>query len=534
MPLFASSQDFQVLKQHNKVIFAKIEILTKDMQTIDDIKGAVIDGSFSIDAESDIRRTLNITIAVTDSSFNISDSSKIWYDKFVKISTGYLDNVTEEILWYKNGVYVLSDGGYDWSATTSTLSLSCLDLAAWCDGTRNGYVRGLVTKIEEGEKIRNVLIKLITQEAGLSRYRIDTYHRSVPDGYEDIIAEFDEIPYDMEFDIDESVWGKITQIRDLYPGWEAFFDIDGTFVFQAIPTCAEDEVVLTSDILKDVVQSEPMSISFTEIYNVSDVYGQCIEADRFADKCTVSGNVYNMTMTDDPDFDGNDISLNTKIQVIVSGDSLDGQKITFNGSKQYPILYESGEPIKASTMKNDKTYVLKYRAERDGAERKNERMLFLGEPQVHAICKEVAFKLTDEQKEYDRKEYENCENIKYIYNPDSPFAITEMWSESHKNDIRHPLSGGEYENIYSAELALQRAEYETWLSTRLEEQTEFPMIAVPWLDVNQKIEYTSMRTGETKQYITKSISCQIMTGVMQVQAIQFYPLYPFIITQNNI
>ena len=74
MPLFASSQDFQVLKQHNKVIFAKIEILTKDMQTIDDIKGAVIDGSFSIDAESDIRRTLNITIAVTDSSFNISDS----------------------------------------------------------------------------------------------------------------------------------------------------------------------------------------------------------------------------------------------------------------------------------------------------------------------------------------------------------------------------------------------------------------------------------------------------------------------------
>ena len=104
-----------------------------------------------------------------------------------------------------------------------------------------------------------------------------------------------------------------------------------------------------------------------------------------------------------------------------------------------------------------------------------------------------------------------------------------MWSEENKNDIRQPLSGGEFENIYSSELAQQRAEYEVWKSTRLQEQTEFTMITVPFLDVNQKIEFTSLRTGVKKQYITKSISGDLMSGIMSVNAIKFYPLYPFII-----
>ena len=37
------------------------------------------------------------------------------------------------------------------------------------------------------------------------KYRIDKYHRSVPDGYEETIAEFDEIPYDLEFDVNTSI-----------------------------------------------------------------------------------------------------------------------------------------------------------------------------------------------------------------------------------------------------------------------------------------------------------------------------------------
>lgn len=97
--------------------------------------------------------------------------------------------------------------------------------------------------------------------------------------------------------------------------------------------------------------------------------------------------------------------------------------------------------------------------------------------------------------------------------------------------IKRRDPGGNWITLFQIEIneLEQRAEYEVWKSTRLQEQTEFTMITVPFLDVNQKIEFTSLRTGVKKQYITKSISGDLMSGIMSVSAIKFYPLYPFII-----
>lgn len=373
-------------------------------------------------------------------------------------------------------------------------------------------MRGLTTKIEEGSSIRGALISLITQEAGFKKYRIDTYHRSVPDGYEETIAEFDEIPYDMEFDVNTSIWEKVVEIRDLYPGWEAFFDVDGTFVFQGIPTCEFDEPVITAEQLAPLVQGEPCTLTFTEVANVTDLYGQNIEPDRYSDKCTVSGDTYKMTIEDE-NFDGNNLVLNTKFQVSVSAASLKGQKMSFNNGPSYPIVYEGNIPISAGDMRPETQYIVKY---------KKGRFYFYGECQVHAICKEVAFTPTAEQIAED-KVYESCNNIKYRVIPDSPFAIKEMW----KDEIRRPLAGGEYENIFSNDLASQRADYETWKTTRLMSRLELPVIEIPWLSTNQLIEYTSKRTGETKKYIVKQISTS--NGLSTLSCIEFYPLYPFIV-----
>lgn len=111
----------------------------------------------------------------------------------------------------------------------------------------------------------------------------------------------------------------------MYPGWEAFFDVDGTFVFQGIPTCEFDEPVITAEQLAPLVQGEPCTITFTEVANVTDLYGQNIEPDRYSDKCTVSGDTYKMTIEDE-NFDGNNLVLNTKFQVSVSATSVKGQK----------------------------------------------------------------------------------------------------------------------------------------------------------------------------------------------------------------
>lgn len=57
---------------------AKINILNFQMQTVDEISGNVLDGNITEDANSDIRRTCDISMVVTKGQFNIQPGGQIW------------------------------------------------------------------------------------------------------------------------------------------------------------------------------------------------------------------------------------------------------------------------------------------------------------------------------------------------------------------------------------------------------------------------------------------------------------------------
>lgn len=61
--------DVDILRQRAKTIYTKIQLLNEDMLVMDEIQGAFIDGSVSIDSGSDIRRTFDGTILVKDDSY---------------------------------------------------------------------------------------------------------------------------------------------------------------------------------------------------------------------------------------------------------------------------------------------------------------------------------------------------------------------------------------------------------------------------------------------------------------------------------
>lgn len=90
----------------------------------------------------------------------------------------------------------------------------------------------------------------------------------------------------------------------------------------------------------------------------------------------------------------------------------------------------------------------------------------------------------------------------------------------------------EYENIYTDDLARQRAEYELWLHTNMSNTISMTCVPMNFLDVNMKFEH-AFKGKETHQYITKSISMDLNPlGTQTIQAIRFYPLYPFIINNS--
>jgi len=179
----------------------------------------------------------------------------------------------------------------------------------------------------------------------------------------------------------------------------------------------------------------------------------------------------------------------------------------------YPIIGVNNEPLKAGDLEADTAYTFRYY---------KEAFEYQGQFQVHAVAMEVESEPNDGQKAAYEERF-GTKNISYIVNPESPYCVEKIGLKL------QALAGGEFDNIYSDPVGAENARYQNWLKTRLQDKISLEMLDIPWLDVNTKIEYTSYITGETSQYIVKSISGSATGGTMSVEAIKFYPLYPDII-----
>ena len=73
-----------ILYQSSKELHSKIEILNKNFKVINSLQGNLINDSYSIDAQSDMRRTYNCSLAVTSSSFILKEHGEIWLNNYVR------------------------------------------------------------------------------------------------------------------------------------------------------------------------------------------------------------------------------------------------------------------------------------------------------------------------------------------------------------------------------------------------------------------------------------------------------------------
>lgn len=168
--------------------------------------------------------------------------------------------------------------------------------------------------------------------------------------------------------------------------------------------------------------------------------------------------------------------------------------------------------IDAGVMEAGKYYVVKL---------KKERFYFVGQTQIHAMARLVDKLPTQEEAAQDKVNFA-CDNIGYVVNPESPYTISKIGERIKVCD------GGDYGKIYTDELALQRAEYELYVSSRLTDSVTVECILIPWLDVNNKISYTAHMSSshESAQYMISDISFDIGEGTMKIKMAHFYPYYP--------
>lgn len=481
-----TQEDYYVAKQRLRNLRIRINLLNFNYLTVGALEGVATSGNISIDANSDIRRTCNISMVVEDSTFGIEPGGKIWMDKYIQVYVGIDNILTGEVNWQNMGIYLINNPSRTYNATTNTLSFQAVDLMAKMTGMRNGNLEGLPHIVPAGSEIRDVISQIVVELAGFTKY---------------VIADNPQIiPFEIRVEVGGTVFDLLKKIRDISPNYEVFFDIDGVFHYQLIPSGRNDPILVDNDLFDRVITGVDTDTNFDEVKNVIEVLGRSHSPSVFVDVTSVAGG---------DTYVGTAVGITAAISpYIVIGfvptELFSNPKLKINELPALPILNEDGS--NAIIPIADGFYYC-VQAVEDGS-----HYLYLGTQQIYATISET--------------------------NPDSPFYIG-----NDVGKIRIVLSGGEYENIWTNDLALQRAEYELYLHARLMDNITLRMIPIYWLDVNIKIEYINEEVGLTnKKWNPVSASYDLPShfliskidvglgkdAIMNVTASRFYPLYTWL------
>ena len=112
-----TQQEYNATKQRDRKLYAKFSLLNYNLQMVDELSGVIIGmPTFSNDAKSDIRRTVNISLHPTNSSFDIKEGNKIWLDKYIRVYIGIRDIHTKEIIYTNMGVYMVNNPSRTYNA----------------------------------------------------------------------------------------------------------------------------------------------------------------------------------------------------------------------------------------------------------------------------------------------------------------------------------------------------------------------------------------------------------------------------------
>ena len=265
MAVTPTQTDYDLVQMNTRNAKIKVELLNFNFQTISSLEGKTTSGSIEVDANSDIRRTCNLSLVAKDIDKNmISEGGELWLDKYIKIYQG-IDNPIDnnKTVWWNMGIFLINNPNTVYSAADHTISFEGLDLMAKLTGRRNGQLPAVATLVPAGSKIADVVKKTITQLGGFYNYIIED--------------EGLEVPYDIKMDMGATIYDLLAELRDLYSNWEMFFDVDGVFHWQKIPNGEKEAVVVNFNEIQPLIISDNVDIDFENVKNNIIVYGRLLD-----------------------------------------------------------------------------------------------------------------------------------------------------------------------------------------------------------------------------------------------------------------
>lgn len=525
-----------ILLESHRDISVRILVLDYNFSITDEISGLAESISFSNDSTSDIRRTASISI-VLDSGYTntgvlneiyFSAGNGYWFDKYLSISVGVKNEATNNKIEYEpQGVYLINEPSITYDATTNSLSFQAVDLMSKLTGMRSGNLQGIQYQIPANSNIVDVMRDTLI-EHGFYNHVLN-------------VPEQATTPFEIKIDSGGTAYDLLSQLRDINPNWEIFFDVSGTFIFQKIPS---SEIIngvpeytpttIADDAVWDrLLISYDLSTSFEEVKNYIEVYGKTIEPDDIATNVVVD--VTNASVSMKLPVAKKSHEYNNYV-LFTLGDT-EGDRIEWN----VPITtlnitdadnVQMSVPCVPNIWYNNMTYML--RIGMDEVE-------YLGYQQPFAVAWEnnkiSPFYVGDFA--YNNNKLVTNNNEQLITSNGmflvTSFDASQLRTPTDKiidnalftNMVRIVCSGDEYDNIYSNQLAIDRAYYELYQRCRLHDQINITCVPIYSLDVNKVVSITLPNEDVPSYWIIKSITTDFDTeGTQTINAMRYYAEYP--------
>lgn len=575
-------------KQTIRDLSVRIDVLNYDYSAGGSLSGNVIDGNISINANSDIRRTLSISTIVTD-QINIDVNSTLWFDKYIQVYVGVDDQNTGAIVWTNMGIYIINTPTYAYDAETFTLSFEAVDLMGMLTGLRKGNLL-YEYFIPHGSNVKEVMTAVL-EEAGFTKYIISECTN--------IDGSIQEVPYDMNFDLGSTWYNILDSLRQILPQYQIYFDVDGVFHYELLPLTNEEPVRVDDTIWKENVLGETVNIDFQSVKNYVRVYGTTHDASFYPASTTVSGNIITFDvaeLTDSTLYDyamigfvlpQSVVSQNYNIRAKLKNgtdrkivDSTGGGINKLDADEYYTIMYQQtknnwlllGHYQAQGEWKEDNPDSPFYAGNTDITHWSKDapmgfeyqvsgvpyRTIYLGVNQYVDLTNErVGFKIAESGGSYPNEAGQTYSaylaNISingtgypinvdgstsklvtytvgktyYVENRNGTwYWMGETTAQSTFGVVPIVLFGGDYDNIMSDELATERARWEIYQRCRLNDAISIESVPIYWLDVGWKVEYTPLGGTVTNQYMVDSASVNLANnGTQSITLSRFFPYY---------
>ena len=149
--------------ERNRRVFVKITVLDRDEMPIRDIEGQITTGgNINIDGNSAMRRTASISFVAEEKDNNLDDIDNLLsMNKRIKLSIGLENNIDKrygDIVWFKQGIFIITNPSLSHSATAVNIGLNLKDKMCLLNGQSAGTLPTSVTfdsydQIVNGERV---------------------------------------------------------------------------------------------------------------------------------------------------------------------------------------------------------------------------------------------------------------------------------------------------------------------------------------------------------------------------------------------